>query len=645
MWYNKSNSPLIFETNNFCVRPRRFGARKYMPTMPPLKKTDDGAGAPLQPKRNSIRVAAKNDTQTPKVKVVAAKAPIENDPFEDLLKELEAEKKSTAPVMSEKKSVMSEKKVEKNEEEEEKEFEALLDELLEEEEDERVEAPEAQEEEEAEVLQAKAPVAPRKEIPRMNAPAKTQTAVQTNVQTKTAAVVVTALAAGAVALAAAAALFSIPTKSTTSEMRCLGGLDTGRICTSDKQCRIGRCVKQERSTKPVATAPVATSPAANGSVFIYPAAGSVESDVAIVIAGSTNVGLEKFVVKANASEVMVRKLKFAITASQAVSSVKLFDGATMIGGPVAVNAQGVAEFSNLSLRIGANSLKEIRVAADLLPFAGTPVKSGEAIAVSMKGGSDIDIVNARTAERVQVGSDIPGATKIFRKSKPTVSLASLPNAVLTNGASSVLRFSVSADAAGDISFKKVGFLVNLSNAGGQPLALQAASGNSGIREVGNTANIDGFAAIALGDSASEQACSVSSTGQCLLQAVFSDEVVVPAGTTKTFDVRVVVSGADTAGDVVAARVWELPGSAMVTGELERVKQSMPEELGIDDTVNGLPVSRGLFLWSDMSAVPHNAERDQTRTTPEGDDDRTASNDWTNGVLVRALPSGQQTIAR
>ena len=46
-----------------------------------------------------------------------------------------------------------------------------------------------------------------------------------------------------------------------------------------------------------------------------------------------------------------------------------------------------------------------------------------------------------------------------------------------------------------------------------------------------------------------------------------------------------------------------------------------------------------FIWSDNSAIPHN---DVVGTTEDGED-AAASNDWTNGLYVKVLPTDSQTV--
>jgi hypothetical protein len=208
-------------------------------------------------------------------------------------------------------------------------------------------------------------------------------------------------------------------------------------------------------------------------------------------------------------------------------------------------------------------------------------------------------------------ADIAGNNKILRKSKPTVALVALPNTVLAPGTLVATRVSITADAAGDVALRGLVSSIVNGTAAGTVTADNIAT--SSIRVVGDSSNI-------AGTSAFVAACTAGVS--CVLVSEFTSEYVIPAGTTKTFDVRVSLSAAAT-GD--SLRSGLLGDTTLATGVLTG---------GTPATKISVAGTASNFVWSDISLVSHSA----TISGP-------SSADWMNGTYVKVLPPDLQTMSK
>jgi hypothetical protein len=177
------------------------------------------------------------------------------------------------------------------------------------------------------------------------------------------------------------------------------------------------------------------------------------------------------------------------------------------------------------------------------------------------------------------------------------------------------RWTVSADAADQVSLKKITFNVTKATAAGITVP--------NIREVGQGVNIPSAATL-------NAACAAAGGTGCVINMVFTNEQVVAAGTSKTYELVATVG--TTAASTSMSTV--IPTDAvLVTGELEAAGANV-------ESWNPVVASAAYnFIWSDNSGIPHGDAVGGT-----GGDDA-ATNDWTNGLYVKTLPTDAQTLTR
>lgn len=207
--------------------------------------------------------------------------------------------------------------------------------------------------------------------------------------------------------------------------------------------------------------------------------------------------------------------------------------------------------------------------------------------VGWKVGNALDII-ATGKESGQGATEAGTAnsnTHWVYKSVPTVAMVDLPTTILGNGTKTISKFSVTADAKGDIDLKKLSFTVATTSCvlGDSTIILYDVTGS---------------------DTAMNTAVSSGASG--LVEIVFTNPRTVSAGQTKTFELRGTISGAGTAGDTVST---ELMGDAVFATE------TYPDTYALINAG-----AQNDFIWSDMSATSH----------------AITTSDWTNGYLVDGL---------
>ncbi|MFA5853870.1 MAG: hypothetical protein WC866_02160 [Patescibacteria group bacterium] len=386
----------------------------------------------------------------------------------------------------------------------------------------------------------------------------------------------------------------------------------------------------------------------SGAMTYALAPDDVESEAGLVIGGTTAV-LAKYRFTAQTEDLKLTKVRMDMVQSgseAALQSMSLYEGSTLIAGPVSVSSSGTADFSSFALVVPKDSSKVLTVKAQLSSVGPSGTVSGANLAVILCDGSgagdctgDTGTYEVRgtsagssTLDTTGDSGDITARTKILRKTKPTFINASLPTSTLSNGSQVISHFTITADAAQQVSFKKLTFSLSLNDAGGTDMSATTTVSDSMIREVGQGSNIAGVSDIG--------SCVAVTSATCTLRVTFTDEQTIAAGASKSYEVLVTVAGADTSGESISTSL--LGDTTLITGELDRgVPFTFPNTayLSIDD-LDGSGEIEHNFIWSDNSSIPHSDTVDTDMSA-----DGAGSNDWMNGRYVKILPSDTQTMTR
>jgi len=246
-------------------------------------------------------------------------------------------------------------------------------------------------------------------------------------------------------------------------------------------------------------------------------------------------------------------------------------------------------------------------------------------------------------------------THVIRKTKPTIATVG-SGATLSNTTATIYKFSVTADANANVSIKKMTFDISLTDTDSdQSLKLTSFS----IRETGASSALSGVgfftdtgngpthnATTVAADLASDRSGSTASvTTNTLASSTFqmifgydptsttNEELVIQAGTTKTFEIRAAIAGTEVTGDSVAVRASTLNESAVETnanGVVWATLGNARMNAGANTAA-----SNDYFVWSDNSAAAgtHDATVDTTST------------DFFNGYLVKTFPTEWYTLSK
>jgi hypothetical protein len=347
--------------------------------------------------------------------------------------------------------------------------------------------------------------------------------------------------------------------------------------------------------------------AAAGTLAVAKAADDSESEAGLVVANGSNVVLAKYKLSATNEELKLTKVRLNVATANAVQSLSLWEGATLVGGPVGVDGSGNADFTGLSLVVPKDASKVMTVKASLGTVGAGGATTASAVTVTLKdtvgtfeargtsAGSNTLIIDVDGDSPAVADTDVAANAKITRKSKPTVSLSSLPSTSLSAGDITIMRFTVSADAAGDVALREITASTVLTSAG--TIALPTST--DPIRRVGGD-YVASYATYAAG----------------VTTVTFDSEEVIPAGTTKTYDLVMKLGGTLASGDTLVSNLTGDTTSAAAAAVTNTNPAAAHEAMGA-------------FVWSDMALSGH---------------DYTTA-DWTNGYKVKGTPTDAQTLSK
>lgn len=345
-----------------------------------------------------------------------------------------------------------------------------------------------------------------------------------------------------------------------------------------------------------------------------------ESEASLVVAGNANAVLGKIRLTAANEELKQTKLRVALVTAgnyTSLASMSLYDGSTLVAGPVPVDSTGIADFTGMNFVVPKNASKTLTVKA-----AVNAIADGATSDHNLKVTVDLTNPTAGTFEYRGTQSstvvttintaDVTGRDKMVRKTVPTVSLASLPTSVMSNGAGVIVaRFTVKADAAENISLKKLAFKGAISGT--------AQISTPAIREVGQSSDIAATVSSATGSS---NCGFTADDNNVCIRVVFTNEQQIQAGQSKTYELRMTTANFDSTESLSTS----LLGDSALATDYGALTTAAP-----DTQVDGVQAN---FIWSDNAAIPH--------LDTIGDSGAT---DWSTGYLVKVLPADAQTLTR
>tara|TARA_Y100000310_G_scaffold205798_2_gene206142 strand:- start:2204 stop:5626 length:3423 start_codon:yes stop_codon:yes gene_type:complete len=365
----------------------------------------------------------------------------------------------------------------------------------------------------------------------------------------------------------------------------------------------------------------------SGNVTAVRASDDEESSAGIVIAGREEV-LAKFQFTALNEDMSVQDLTFKVNSNlnpdtvysigDEVPILRLYDGDVQIGsaGGYAVALSGD--------RIGRTFVED-------LDFV---ISKDESKTLTVKGVLNDIIDGADSGTRLYVhllnedfeavgdsGTDtsieaVRGNEKVLYKTKPIISLPEQNYTLLSGAARPAFSFSIEADEAGDVSWKKIQLEVFMTDASLD--ALNGVSGNTGsvlIRQISPTVGSNLGIREIIGSNPGKS-IDILEGESGFVTIVLHDEEVIPAGEQKTYEVSLSFSDISVVSDATP--------NASIRLNIQEINSS-GVSLSYED-VEGLFDVIPSFIWSDRSAIGH------TEST----------GDWANGRYVSGFPSDSKT---
>ncbi|MEN9390300.1 MAG: hypothetical protein RLZZ283_400 [Candidatus Parcubacteria bacterium] len=322
--------------------------------------------------------------------------------------------------------------------------------------------------------------------------------------------------------------------------------------------------------------------------------------------GATGVTLGTFKFKASNEALTLQKVGLiidpAFASSTDVLKASIYDGATFLGDAFFTgNSLSATATLSQTVVLPKDTDKLLVVKADL-SAQGTsqPGVAGDNLRIGHESSEGVGVDSGTV---VTIGGSANQATttglRLF-KSVPTVAQGSLSSTGVVDG--KLLRFTVSADAKGDVSLASIMLNIATSTATAtniQVFAYTDSSYSQGVSGVGTSGLLN------------NTAMTASSTGNVYIPAQNSTGnntvVTIPAGQTRYFEVRASLAGVST-GSSVATKL-------------------------LGDSAFPLSKNVGMFTPTQLTAASNFIWSPNTSTSPT-----VSSSDFTNGFGVNGLPS-------
>ncbi len=358
-----------------------------------------------------------------------------------------------------------------------------------------------------------------------------------------------------------------------------------------------------------------------------------------VIAGSQSVKAGVFRFTTQYSQYTIDKLEVIIPSNQATSvanvTIKYLDvngaqkTATQSLALPTTKTFATATFTGLSFFIPQDNSRDLEVDVSV-PTVSSGATSGRGITVGLSANEGFNATDSSgtadtslTASANLFSNDTGGKGVFYvRKSIASVAAGPAPSSTLGIGTDQVLgRFTVTADAAGDVDWGQVIFSITKSAA----ITLGATSTVALWDITGGATNVLGT--FATTTSAAQAQCATvcdtfgvatpSSTGGSLHFRPNTAQTV-PMGTTRTYELRGTVGGTLTSG---VYNVNVSLGNPSTTATANNTFLTLAGTYGTSGNAS--------FVWSDWaSPTAHAADAGSLAGS---------ATDWTNDFLVKTLP--------
>jgi hypothetical protein len=341
---------------------------------------------------------------------------------------------------------------------------------------------------------------------------------------------------------------------------------------------------------------------------LYASAYAVAASSTVVAGNLVKAGSFKFTATGDTYVISELTGSTSLTAAGNVSAVVYkVNGSSINGNGTAIDTSdgtnAIATTTGLNIVVPANSSAGVVVDAYLqLATIGTPggATSSTNVKFQLLGYEQMSSTGVITKVG---GSPLSGNDQYAYASVPTITPVDSSLGVLGNGTGvTIARFSISADAAGEIDWNKI--IISITKPG--TVGLGSNSSDKWSFEDDNGVQI--AATIASSTNLASTTASITSGD---VRITLTNPQTIPAGTSKIYRLNTKIDGVGTTETVT---------TAIAKGTAGHI-QSTTATLAAD-------TDAATFVWSDNSYSPH------TVTSP----------DWNNDVLVRNIPTNSQSLS-
>ncbi len=296
----------------------------------------------------------------------------------------------------------------------------------------------------------------------------------------------------------------------------------------------------------------------------------------------------------------ITELTATTSDASAISELVFKDGATELKRQ-SFGAANMATATGLSVPVAVNGTKVIDVYANLGSIGTGAGATGANVGVSLvalKYRNSNGVETATTspnANGLNYQGAIVGNNQYAYKTKPTITNVALPTTVLSGGTPTIAQFTITADAAGTIAWRKLSINVATSTPS-------------------SSFTVTGYAIYDAANQSTALANVTASSSATLSRVDFNATVDQEISGSKTYVVKATVGGSLVSGASISTNI---PSS----GQNFVAPATSVGLVAAGNTTN--------FVWSDEAIAPH------TSTTA----------DWNNDYLVTNLPTDSQTLTK
>jgi hypothetical protein len=309
----------------------------------------------------------------------------------------------------------------------------------------------------------------------------------------------------------------------------------------------------------------------------------------------------------------VTDLRFIVADTTTVSTMSLYDGATLIASKAAA---ATTNFNGLSWVIPAGQSKVLTVKLDLGTVGVGAGSTGASTLVSFdQGAGSLATNGAGTSAAISTAgsADIAGTAQYVYKAVPTLATVAIPTTALVAGTNTLSKFSINTNGTGTIGWNRLVFSITKTTAPTiASVQLWNADSNT---QIGGTATLI--------DTADAATCGAGVLA-CKVRFVPTTEQQVTGSV--NYVLKATVAGTLATADYIATAITTKTTPAFAASTDYATVAAVG---GTWTTSYANALLGSSIIWSDVSASSHD----------------TTTSDWTGDYLVRSLPLDSQTLTK